>query len=561
MHMRYGIPVTRRLLVVTILLLAACLTGARPSHGAPATAPPATFAVTITPGNGVGQGDLVYISGYAAVDSTKLMVKIAVTFPKGVSSITVFAPMRKDDGYFIACFNQTGVAGNYSVRATSPGGGAIGTATFKVNTGFGPPDDAPVLGKLGVQFERHIEGLLQGLPASPAEADLQTKLDDLRPKLAEGLKQIQKYDAAVKDLMTTFKDFPTDRPQYAGLLKKLDDWNAKAKDMENTLRQEMRDDQSGSVRCDDVAHLEKELADLNALIGDIEGPMHAVADFERAYKRATGAQLEASIGCVIGQIVVKKTTIDPAFRDALSKLDPAEVPVAFFDAVLTLAGDAVTAGSQKLFAVYCEKFEGPFTANLHATFYSGGKPWWTYDLGLKGTLTLRYAKGGGTGDTLKLTGSFEGDATNFAMSEDALRVMFPKLVRGALLFHKAILPTAPIHFNIPVEGEIGRDTATVSLASGGTDIPSDTNAHVTYVVVTPLTLAPQVVKFDLPYANARLVLGRAMANKPAQFKLAVDQANKVTTIARDFSFTKGQPGSTAYGQFTLSVKACNPACP
>ena len=323
--------------------------------------------------------------------------------------------------------------------------------------------------------------------------------------------KFEKYDAAVQDLMTAFKDFPTDRPQYAGLLKKLDDLNSKAKDMEDMLRQEMRDDQPGSVRCDDVAHLEKELADLSALIGEIEAPMRAVADFERSYKQATGGQLEDNLGCVAGQIEVKKQPIDPALRDALGKLDPAETPIAFFNAVLKIADDAVAAGSEKFFSVYCEKFEGPFTANLRATFYTDGKPWWKYALGLKGTLTLRYAKAGGAGDALKLTGSFEGDATDFTMKEDALRVMFPKLTRGALLFHKAILPTAPIHFNIPVEGDIGRDTATISLASGGTDLPSDTKAHVTYVVVTPLTLAPQVVKFDLPYAGARLVIGRALA--------------------------------------------------
>ncbi len=578
MHSASLLPSIRRFVIVLGLLAAASVTGARPMPVGAAAASrdysqalhvssvdqastAASFVLKVTPESGIGQSDMVLITGNAPVDAANRPIKILVTLPNGVNTGEGSAPVRQTDGYFAVCFNLTGQAGTYHVRVESPAGSAVGTTTFTVDPGFGPPDPDPELGTLGVDVEHHIEGLLQALPDSPAAEDLQAKLDDLRPQMATALKQIQKYSDSLTDVLGTVKDFPRDRAQFEGLLKQLADWNDKAKAMESTLRDEMRADDSDTVRCDDVAHLERELTSLVDLIKELQGPMHALADFEDKYKAGTGLGLEDNVQCLNWQEEVAHLPFDPKLRDALDKIDPADAPVAFFDALLKTANDAVAAGSQDLFSFYCEQFAGPFTASLAATISSNkGTPWWKYTIGLEGTLTLRYTKGATGKGPIKLTGEFEGDATNYSVSENALRVLYPKLVAGALLFHKAILPTAPIHFSLPVEGTITGQTLTISPPGEGTDATTSAVAHVTYVVVTPLTLVPQVVKFDLPYVSARTVIGRAMSDKPAQFPITVSRQAKVSTIAKVLSFARNHPGAVAYGQYKLTVRACNPAC-
>ena len=577
MHSRHSLSPIRRSVIVLGLLVAACVTGARPAPlgAAPATvdriqavytssvvraSTPASFPLKITPESGIGQSDMVLISGNAPVDAPNQPVKVVVTLPSGAETAVGSAPIRQTDGFFTVCFNLTGQAGTYHARVESPAGRAVGTTTFKVDPGFGPPDPDPELGKLGVDLEHHIEGLLQALPDSPAAEDLHAKLDELRPQMATALKQIQKYSDSLQDVLATIKDFPRDRPQFAGLLKQLGDWNDKAKAMEATLRDEMRADDADTVRCDDVAHLERELTALVNLITAIQGPIHALADFEDKYKAGTGLGLEDNVQCLNWQEEVAHPPFDPKLRDALNKIDPADAPVAFMDALLKVANDAVAASSQDLFSFYCEQFAGPFTASLAATISDKGTAWWKYTIGLEGTLTLRYTKGATGNGPIKLTGEFEGDATGFTVGENALRVLYPKLVRGALLFHKAVLPDTPIHFSLPVEGEIAGQTLTINPPGAGTDATNGAAAHVTYVVATPLTLVPQVVKFDLPYVSARTVIGRAMSDKPVQFPVTVSRQAKISTIARTLTYTRNHPGAVAYGQYKLTVRACNPAC-
>jgi hypothetical protein len=577
MHSKNPLPSIWRSVIVLGLLATASVAGARPAPigAAPVTvdriqalqttsavraSAPASFALKITPDSGIGQGDMVLISGNAPVDAANQPVKVVVTLPSGVQTGAGSVPIRQTDGFFTLCFNLTGQPGTYHVRVQSSAGSAVGTTTFKVDPGFGPPDPDPELGKLGVDIEHHIEGLLRALPDSPAAEDLQAKLDDLRPRMATALKQIQKYSDSLQEVLGTIKDFPRDRPQFEGLLKQLGDWNDKAKAMEATLRDEMRADDAGTVRCDDVAHLERELTALVGLITELQGPMHALADFEDKYKAGTGLGLEDNIQCLNWQEEVTHLPFDPKLRDALDKIDPADAPVAFMDALLKVANDAVAAGSQDLFSFYCEQFAGPFTASLAATISDKGTAWWKYTIGLQGTLTLRYTKGATGQGPIKLTGEFEGDANNFSVSENALRVLYPKLVTGALLFHKAILPDTPIHFSLPVEGEISGKMLTINPPGEGSDATTGAVAHVTYVVVTPLTLVPQVVKFDLPYVSARTVIGRAMSDKPAQFPITVSRQAKVSTISKVLSYTRNHPGAVAYGQYKLTVRACNPTC-
>ena len=164
------------------------------AHQVRAASPTASLDVQVVP-SGVGQGDFVVITGTSVIDSKAPKVKISITAPAQAGGsaqvISIVVPAAAATGLFQACYNQTRIPGTYRVLAQSGGGGAQGTTTFKVAAGFGPPNDAPVLGNLAVTFEHHIEGLVAALPTTPAKADLQDKLFELRARLATSLKEIQ----------------------------------------------------------------------------------------------------------------------------------------------------------------------------------------------------------------------------------------------------------------------------------------------------------------------------------------------------------------------------------
>ena len=223
------------------------------------------------------------------------------------------------------------------------------------------------------------------------------------------------------------------------------------------------------------------------------------------------------------------------------------------------------------FAKYCEKIEGPMTATMHAAFTQDTSTWWTYDITLQGKLVLRYAKGAAPGAAVHVNGEFIGSATKLGVWENALAVLYPVTAKTSTLLRKLVVPpgfpyydtegktigaASPTAFNVSVEGDIVGSKLTLRLGDARSDFSDFMQAHVTYVLIGPMILAPIIVKYDLPFAKAHRLLLRAMNDGTIEIPVVV--TTKTMTLQK--SFTRKRPAEGNVVDYTLNIKACNPGC-
>jgi hypothetical protein len=531
------------------------------AHG---RAAPVTFAVSATP-DSIGQLDYVWITGNTVMDGKGTgvqRVRVTISLPGGKGVVSVLVPADGANGLFKACYDQTNVVGTYAVRVASPGAGATGTTMFVVGAGYGPPDEDAKLGEIALKFESQMEKLSATLTPSPALDEMQTKLLTLRSRLTDSLKQITAFNKILTRLYALFRAYPQDRTSFEPVLHALDAWAADAKRLETRISQEIAASSQSSVRCDDISRLEQDLKDMADLIAEIEVPMKAVADFEKNYKQQTGLGLEDTIECVGSNPSLDKRKLDQNFATALKDVDPADVPAAFMDGTLKTAHDAIDSASQKLFSAYCQQFQGPFSASMHADLSQNGQVWWSYDILATGTLTLRYPADtdASSGGKQRLTGELAGNITRFAIHERALDVLFPKLKKTSLYWHFDSVPAVPQPFSLPLSGTLAGHELTLALdpAAGGTVDTAHNEALCEYVLISPYLLAPIVQKFTLPYKNMTWVIGKALGDKPASFFVGIDKQHQQLYVDRTIANARNNPGVKS--TYALRVKACNPAC-
>ncbi len=256
-------------------------------------------------------------------------------------------------------------------------------------------------------------------------------------------------------------------------------------------------------------------------------------------------------------------------------VDGAEGPLGVFDKVTSLAGDVIAYANEQLFAKYCQKFEGEFTATMTAHFYSkpvgGHDPveWWNFSTAIKGKLTLRYPKDA-TGQAVALSGQFEGGATHFTYFENVFSTdLYGAMIKGGYYGHKDVAPaatdnaeggmvnalTSPTSFYVPVTGQYAGGKITLTLGAARTDFNDTfTRAHTFYVVIAPLTLMlPVMGHFTLPYMNAHFILDHLIKGD-----YDVGQAGK--TMVLEIKEAKNLPGPQNLGVYGMELKACNPGC-
>lgn len=246
--------------------------------------------------------------------------------------------------------------------------------------------------------------------------------------------------------------------------------------------------------------------------------------------------------------------------------------------------------SDTLFGMYCESFVVPIEGIMNARFYDtyrGKEPtlWWSYDYKISGRVILYYPKSAKGGSSIRLNGRIEGYAHSFKTWEDALTVMFPKLMGGTFQ-HKFNFPPieagattsaiasrganplsayvegsaagllAPNSFLISVTGVLEKNSITILIGPGKSDISA---VHrVAALIVSPLTggLGPQITWYPLPFSQVRPFLVHAAQDESMKIELTTQGDTMVA--AHTFTGTAGKV--RAHAEYTVKVKACNPGC-
>jgi hypothetical protein len=557
-------------------------------------------SVRILPATAVEPGTPVTIEGLAPLDG-KGVVAIRIARPD--RSIAAIDVNPASNGDYSANFTATEAAGTYTVDVTSPAGLLRGKATFEVAVQE-PEDDfedaeqeALAVADLLDETLGDLEQQIGKLPDSPARDELKVRLDSARPRFRAAVKELRDFKGLVMTpLVDPVKGDPALKPALKPLARALRDWQTRSEPERRRILGELARSRQGSVTCEAIERIVEGFKLFSALLNLAAGPVTAVKSVVVDYVSSAGSTLAARLSQKFAFPANVGTKIALAVAEAqakgawkLQRIAPIlEARKAVITGLPSIASDLAAYVAERAFARYCERMAGPFKGGMVAEFKSGeGKPWWRYTIEVEGRLDLRYAKGM-TGDAVAVKGDFLGQATKFTFWEDALRVGWPTLTAGAVMYKRAVIPqpqilnlltgqpinpngslkeekpievegkaaaifVKPYSFFVPVEGEIVDGVLTLRRKPATQDY--EAAARVVYVVVAPLavSLGPQMTTFELPYKPGGFIIERAFGDG---IRVAVKKTAKGFVVDETLKVDKGD--GRANGQYRIKLRLCNP---
>lgn len=558
-------------------------------------------SVRVLPARAIEPGMAVTIDGVAPLDG-KGVVALRVTKPGG--TVLPFDVAPSANGDYSVNFTATDEAGTYVVDATSPGGKIRGKGSFEVAVQE-PLDDIEEAQTEADQVAQAIDDViadldtqLEKLPDSPERDEVQTKWAVAKPKMQQASKELRDVRSLTKPFTDAVKANPALKPALKPLARELSNWQTKSAPERARILGELAQSRRAGVTCEQLERVIEGFNFASALFNLAGGPVAAVKAVAFDYLASKGAALASRLGAKYGFPANEAGKIALAVGDAELKgawnlkavLPQFAAKEAVKGAALGLAFDLASFLAQRQFAKYCERLAGKFTGGMHAEFRAkDGQVWWAYTIQFEGRLDLRYAKGTTYGQAVAVKGDFLGQATKFTLMEDALRIGWPGLTQGAVLYKRAVLPqpeimnlltgtavnpdstlkeekpievegkaaavfVKPYSFFVPVEGEIVDGVLTLRRQPATRDY--DAVARVVYVVVSPLAamLGPQFTTFELPYKGGGFFIERAFGDNG--IRAAVKKTPKGFVVDETFRHEKGN--GTANGTYKLTLKLCNP---
>ena len=457
--------------------------------------------------------------------------------------------------------------GHYIVTVTAPDGKGKATSKFYLQKDADVPDELEATFSLKGEAAR-IDSLLAqiaGLPASPARIEAEKKVGKVSAALKGWPEQSKKLKEAVQKFQEITKKYPATRRALQPRLQALADVASKNKAQQERTEQELAKSRSASATCEKLDAIIEGLKQASVALNFIHEELTEVIEAfglenasERFTKFVTPKSLEGN----------KEAELFIATSSKLA-MNLMAGPVGLVEFVGATLVESTTYVQEKNFEKYCEKIEGPMNATMHADIKQGEATWWTYDIRLDGKLVLRYAKGAAPGAAVHVNGEFIGSASKLGVTEDALAVLYPVTQKTSTLLRKLIIPpgvayvegsalraAGPNAFNVEVEGEIVGDKLTLTPGTARSDLSDLLEAHVTYVLIGPMLLAPIIVKYDLPFTKAQKLLFRSMNDGPIE--IPVEVTDKGMTMQKNL--TRRRPGEGNVVDYTLNIHACNPSC-
>lgn len=558
-------------------------------------------SVRIQPAHAIEPGATVTIDGVAPLDGQG-RVALRITLPDATSQSLEVAPSANGD--YSLNFSGTNQVGTYQVHATSPGGKLKGNADFEVAVQE-PLDDideaqteADAVAEVLDDLVTDLDAELKKVPDSPDRDELLTKWTAAKPRLQQAVKELRDVRKLTQPFTDAVKTYPAIKPALKPLAKELANWQTKSAKERARIVNELAQSRRAGVTCEQLERVTEGFNFASALFNLAGGPVAAVKAVAFDYLASKGAALASRLGAKYGfpaneagkiALAVGEAEVKSAWN---LKLVPPQVAAkeAIKSGALGLAFDLGSFVAQRQFAKYCERLAGKFTGGMHAEFRAkDGQVWWAYTIEFEGRLDLRYAKGATYGQAVAVKGDFLGQATKFTLHEDALRIGWPGLTKGAILYKRAVLPqpeilnlltgtpvnpdstlkeekpievegkaaavfVKPYSFFVPVEGEIVDGVLSLRRQPATRDY--DAAARVVYVVVSPLAamLGPQFTTFELPYKSGGFYIERAFGD--SGIRAEVKKTPKGFVVDQTFRNEKGN--GTANGTYKLTLKLCNP---
>ncbi len=539
----------------------------------------ATPAVVLVAGKSSGR---LVISGQTMPAGQRM---VSITIKSGTGDAAGGTQIKPDDkGKFSYDAPAPAKAGSYDVTAMAPDGRGVAHATFR----------AVDAGALGPEAEKASVAATQA--AEDAVAAAETKIEeqvDSPPKTA-AKKKIAEVRQALKDLHTseshgalngTIGAISSDAALMESQRGKFDDvTTAVTATVSETERVKELTSQmsSADIGCHQLAFVTEVFKGISALLNLKKKLLDTTIGFAKDVVSDSAANGAKSKGAgpvsafVSGQIVKNLPELNSASKLAGN--------------AYSLMADLGAFVSDTLFGQYCEQFAGTVEGIMNAKFFdshAGNGPtlWWTYNYRITGRVILYYPKSAKGNYPIRLNGRIEGYAHGFETWEDALTVMFPKLMAGAMQYKKYFPPVEaggtasalasqgsspmsayiegsaaglaiPNSFLISATGVLEKDSMTVLIGPVKSDISA---VHrVTVLILSPLTggLGPQITWYPLKFSNVDSFLANAANGE--SMKLPLKTEGDTMTAQNVFTGTAGKV--KAHAEYTVKMKVCNPGC-
>jgi hypothetical protein len=586
----------------------------------------ATATISVSPQE-LAKNGTVTVTGMAYVQPGA-HISLSITPPSGGAIAIDVVPNAA--GHYSSTFVKTSTEGEYKVSVQAGAKDAPARSTFTVRSYLVDIDDDvadnKALLEASASFVSAVKKGVDNMPDSPARTDMESKL----PPLDEEMQKLPAQSAKLAQALANVKQMMTERPDAAPALQPffdhLADLDERAKQERKDIDKQIAESEKNLAACDAIDHATTALKAVPQMLTIAKRPFDfAVAFFTNMAASSAppgaeggiraGGKLASGLPKAAGNpkealaegdielgseseiaerlvdhipesvrstpaykfVVAESKSFLPTIADGLGERNGS---LHLFTIVTKLAGDVAAYANEQLFAQYCEKFEGPFTATMEAHFYAKPQPdgripeWWSFTTTIAGTMVLRYPKSA-AGKAVALSGQIEGGATRFTYKEDVFDTdLFGKMIKGGIVRRADIPPaatddasggltnamTSPTSFFIPVTGQFANGTITLALGDARYDFnPTYTVAHTTYIVSAPTTLGlPVVGHFTLPYRDAHWIVYSAMDFKLAAPVLTVTSGAKSMTVDR--TFDTRHPGTGNLGHYTMHLTLCNPGC-
>ncbi len=581
-----------------LALAALCALLLAPAFAAEEDGSSAGASVRVIPSRPVEPGTVITIQGVAPLDA-KGAVAVRIQPPNNTTQIKLDVNPSANGDYSVN-FSGTTAPGSYGVGVASPLGKAIGKGRFEVVVMEDVDvleiavakalEEAEATAKVMDDIERDLDAQTAKLPDNPAKEELKQRLAELKP-------QLQKARLTAADLKQTldpiraFADSDADlKPLLRVSANALDDWTKRSADERQRISNQLTASRAANITCESLERVIEGFKFAGALAKALAEPLSVILDplkdlmTNLAFRAATPALNRLRLAPTkLNSLLEKLEKKQESFQTAVGKaLGHVESKKKSQNDLLGKLSNAAAWLAGKVFDQYCERFSGPFDGNMKAQFFSktNHDKWWEFGIQFKGQLDLRYAKDGGgvAGAATAVSGEFTGQAVHFSFWENAVRIAFPTITRGATMYHRSVIPqpwlfgapmpdepreveiegkagaamVKPYGFMVPVQGEIVDDVLTLRFQSATQDYTA--NARVVYVILSPLTFAPIVTGFELPFKDANFFFLRA--SKGDAVKLKVKRGAKSMSATETFTNTSGN--SIAKADFTLKLNLCNP---
>jgi hypothetical protein len=523
----------------------------------------------------VAAGGRVDIIGSNFADPKNLGIRVTVIAPGPDTAKHILEATADSSGRFSIGFEKTERGGQYRVEAMSASGSAKGSTTFTVREPaqvFDAVDEIVVeLLNAGRDLVQALNERARSLPPSPPKVELIERIELLTSQIEAARKLPLEWKEGADALAKLPQQYPSLRPALKAPFEEFSKWNLAGAGYIRKARAETQRIKATTVTCDTLQALQDGFEFAAFLWTFVLKPTEILTHWAKEWVpprlvKLAGDTAHAHLPNKGIQIAWNLICCAHHHRK------PA------WEGIQKTTFEILSVATEKLFQGLCEKFQGPVRGSMFAQFFSKTvEVWWEYKIEFTGQLTIRYPKGQTGG---AVTGEFQGHATKFQSWDDAIGIGWPKLTRGAILKRFVTEPSAgsladallgevhagdavksvltPGFFKVPIEGTLTEEYIELRLREAVVDF-KDEKAKVTYFIVSPLTLMlPVWTRFELPYKDARFILGRAMDDAPARFDIVTDRRAKTMTLFREFNRTR-ESGPTKVTYF-LTVKACNPGC-